>query len=326
MITPVYFCKRTHKFEHVDDLDEVSDLIKDKENLVWIDLNKPTSEELQKIAEEFNFHHLAMEDASQQHQRPKVDAYDNFYFVVFYSLSIADDENKFKATEIDMFMGENFLVTIHYEDVPALKEANKRWMNNADQINRDIGVLLYSLLDTMVDNYFPVLDNLIDQVEELEDLIFEENKGHQRNYIQTTLGIKRNLINMRRIAAPERDLLNVLTRRDSPIFSDKTNIYFQDVYDHLVRVTDSLDSYRDLLSGALDANLAVISNDLNKVMRTLTATSIILMTNALIAGIYGMNFENMPELKWEYGYFGVLALMVIITVSLYTFFKRKNWY
>ncbi len=326
MITPVYFCKRTHKFEHVDDLDEVSDLIKDKENLVWIDLNKPTPEELQKIAEEFNFHHLAMEDASQQHQRPKVDAYDNFYFVVFYSLSIADDENKFKATEIDMFMGENFLVTIHYEDVPALKEANKRWMNNADQINRDIGVLLYSLLDTMVDNYFPVLDNLIDQVEELEDLIFEENKGHQRNYIQTTLGIKRNLINMRRIAAPERDLLNVLTRRDSPIFSDKTNIYFQDVYDHLVRVTDSLDSYRDLLSGALDANLAVISNDLNKVMRTLTATSIILMTNALIAGIYGMNFENMPELKWEYGYFGVLALMVIITVSLYTFFKRKNWY
>lgn len=326
MITPVYFCKRSHKFEHVDNLDEVSELLKDKENLVWIDLNKPSPEELGKIAEEFNFHHLAIEDASQQHQRPKVDEYNNFYFVVFYSLSIDKGEDKFKATEIDMFMGENFLVTVHYEDCPALKEANKRWMSNADQINRDIGVLLYSLLDTLVDNYFPVLDNLIDQVEELEDLIFEEKKGHQRNYIQTTLGIKRNLITMRRIVAPERDLLNVLTRRDSPIFSEKTNIYFQDVYDHLVRVTDTLDSYRDLLSGALDANLAVISNDLNKVMRTLTAASIILMTDALIAGIYGMNFDILPELHWEYGYLYCLVLMVVISLALWTFFKRKNWF
>lgn len=326
MITPVYFCKRTHKFENVDDLDEVSELIKDKENLVWIDLNSPKEEELNKVAEEFNFHPLAVEDVMQQHQRPKVDEYENFYLVIFYALSISEGDTKFKATEIDMFMGENFLVTVHYEEIPDLKEAKKRWQSNADQINRDIGVLLYSLLDSLVDNYFPVLDNLIDQVEELEDLIFEERKGPQRNYIQTTLGIKRNLINMRRVVAPERDLLNILTRRDSPIFSEKTNIYFQDVYDHLVRVTDSLDSYRDLLSGALDANLAVISNDLNKVMRTLTAASIILMTNALIAGIYGMNFDNMPELKWQYGYVYCLVLMVVVSIGLWRLFKHLKWF
>jgi magnesium transporter len=326
MITPVYFCKRTHKFENVEDLDTVSELVKDKENLVWIDLNKPEEAELQKIAEEFNFHHLAIEDAGLQHQRPKVDEYDNFYFVVFYSLMIEESSKGFKATEIDMFMGENFLVTVHYTDIPALREANKRWQSNADQINRDIGVLLYSLLDTMVDEYFPVVDSLIDQVEELEDLIFDESKAYRRNYISTTLELKRNLINLRRIAAPERDLLNVLTRHDSPIFSEKTNIYFQDVYDHLVRVTDTLDSYRDLLSGALDANLAVISNDLNKVMRTLTAASIILMTDALIAGIYGMNFVDIPELKWAYGYPYCLALMVVVTLALWAFFKRKNWF
>jgi magnesium transporter len=326
MITPVYFCKRTHKFENVEDLDAVSELVKDKDNLVWIDLNKPGEAELQKIAEEFNFHHLAIEDAGLQHQRPKVDEYANFYFVVFYSLMIEESSKGFKATEIDMFMGENFLVTVHYADIPALSEANKRWQSNADQINRDIGVLLYSLLDTMVDEYFPVLDSLIDQVEELEDLIFDESKTYRRNYIATTLELKRNLINLRRIAAPERDLLNVLTRHDSPIFSEKTNIYFQDVYDHLVRVTDTLDSYRDLLSGALDANLAVISNDLNKVMRTLTAASIILMTDALIAGIYGMNFVDIPELKWAYGYPYCLALMVVVTLALWAFFKRKNWF
>lgn len=326
MITPIYFCKRTHKFEHVNNLDEVSDLLKDKDNLVWIDLNSPKDDELQKIAEEFNFHPLAVEDVTQQHQRPKVDEYENFYLVIFYSLSINEGETKFKATEIDMLMGENFLVTVHYEEIPALKEAKKRWQSNAAQIDRDIGVLLYSLLDTLVDDCFPVMDNLIDQVEELEDLIFEEKKGHQRNYTQTILGIKRNMINMRRIVAPERDLLNVLTRRDSPIFSNRTNYYFQDVYDHLVKVTDTLDSYRDLLSGALDANLAVISNDLNKVMRTLTAASIILMTDALIAGIYGMNFDWIPELKWQYGYFYCLVLMLFVSLGLWGLFKRLKWF
>ncbi len=131
---------------------------------------------------------------------------------------------------------------------------------------------------------------------------------------------------LRRVAAPERDVINILSRRDNPILSEKTRIYFQDVYDHLVRVTDAADNYRDFLNSAVDANLAVISNDLNKVMRTLTATSIILMTNALIAGIYGMNFENIPELKWQYGYFYCLGLMLTVSVGLYYFFKRKNWF
>ncbi len=326
MITPVFFCKQTQKFEYVDNLDEVSELVKEKGNLIWIDLNNPSADELKKIGEEFAFHPLALEDATGQHQRPKVDEYENFYLVVFYSLDYDLEANRFRATEIDMFMGENFLVTVHYREVPALKEAKKRWESNSYVINRDIGVLLYSLLDTLVDECFPVLDTIIDQVEELEDLIFQETKGRRHNYTQTILAIKRNLINLRRIVAPERDLLNVITRHDSPIFSEKSNFYFQDVYDHLVRVTDSVDSYRDLLSGALDANLAVISNDLNIVMRTLTACSIILMSDALIAGIYGMNFTNMPELSWQYGYPWCICLMVVVTGLIWWVFKRKKWF
>ncbi|MBN9391242.1 MAG: magnesium/cobalt transporter CorA [Chloroflexi bacterium] len=326
MITPVYFCKRTHEFGHVENLDEVSDLLEDKDNLIWIDMNKPTPDELNKIGEEFGFHPLALEDASGQHQRPKVDVYENFYFVVFYSISYEREGNHFQATEIDMFMGENFLVTVHYSDVPALKEAKKRWQSNATEINRDIGVLLYSLLDTLVDECFPVLDTIIDEVEELEELIFEDGRSRRQNYTQNILTVKRNLINLRRVVAPERDLLNVITRHDSPIFSEKTNIYFQDVYDHLVRVTDTVDSYRDLLSGALDANLAVISNDLNLVMRTLTAFSIILMTDALIAGIYGMNFSTMPELTWQYGYPYCIILMAVVSGLIWFYFKRKKWF
>lgn len=326
MITPIYFRKQTREFGHVENLDKVSDLLEDKNCLIWIDMNKPTPDELNKIGEEFAFHPLALEDASGQHQRPKVDIYDNFYFVVFYSLEYEKEDNRFQATEVDMFMGENFLVTVHYNEVPALKEAKKRWQNNSTEITRDIGVLLYSLLDTLVDECFPVLDTIIDEVEELEDMIFQETKGRRQNYTKTILAIKRNLINLRRVVAPERDLLNVLTRHDSPIFSDKTNIYFQDVYDHLVRVTDTVDSYRDLLSGALDANLAVISNDLNIVMRTLTAFSVILMSDALIAGIYGMNFNNMPELSWQYGYPYCIILMAVVSGLIWLFFKRKRWF
>jgi magnesium transporter len=326
MINPIY-CTRDHKFTSIDNVDIISDLLADKQNLLWIDLNSPSDQELQKMAEEFNLHPLAIEDAGKQHQRPKVDEYEGFYLVVFYQLEIDTKTFKLVAKELEMFMGQNYLLTVHYEEITALKEAEKRWQNNVAQMEKDIGVLLYSLLDTLVDGYFPVMDKLVDRIEELEEGIFSpKSRENNRDSISIMLELKRNLLTLRKIAAPERDLLNVLTRRDSPIFSEQTRVYFQDVYDHLVRVTDTADAYRDLLSSAVDANLAVISNDLNKVMRTLTAFSIILMTDALIAGIYGMNFENIPELHWQYGYFYCLIFMAAVSWLLYMFFKRKNWF
>jgi magnesium transporter len=328
MIKPLYLA-RDHKFTSLEDVNLISDLIADGRNLLWIDLHNPSAQELQKIAEEFELHPLAVEDASRQHQRPKVDEYPRFYFVVFYVLEINPATLQVTHKELDMFMGPNYLVTVHYEEIPALAEAGRRWQNNAEEIESDIGILLYSLIDTIVDDYFPVLDALVDRIEDLEDDLFNSKKGdgaRSRDHIASMLTLKRNLLTLRRIASPERDLLNILTRRDSPIFSEHTRVYFQDIYDHIVRVTDTIDAYRDLLSSAVDANLAVISNDLNKVMRTLTAASIILMTDALIAGIYGMNFDWMPELKWEYGYFYCLGLMLVVSLALYFVFKRKNWF
>lgn len=326
MIKPIY-CVKDHKFTSIDNVDLISDLLADKQSLLWIDLHDPSEQELRKMAEEFNLHPLAVEDAGKQHQRPKVDEYEDFYLVVFYQLELDPKTFKVVAKEVDLFMGQNYLLTVHYGEIPTLKEAEKRWQNNAAQMEKDIGVLLYSLLDTLVDGYFPVMDALVDRIEELEDGIFNPKVGaSNRDSITLMLELKRNLLTLRKIASPERDLLNVLTRRDSPIFSDQTRVYFQDIYDHLVRVTDTADSYRDLLSSAVDANLAVISNDLNKVMRTLTAFSIILMTDALIAGIYGMNFEIIPELHWQYGYFYCLILMAVISGLLYYYFKRKNWF
>jgi magnesium transporter len=314
-----------HVFTTIEDLDEVSQLIQDKNNLVWLDLQNSSPEELQKVADEFSFHPLAVEDASHPHQRPKIEEYDKFFLVIFYTIKLDDKHQHLHVQELAMFVGANYLVTVHEEPIRELEEAEKRWTRNADEMDRGIGVLVYSMLDTIVDNYFPVVDSLVDVAEDLEDFIFQGKAG-QAALTAQLLELKKLFLLMRKITAPERDVLNVLTNRDSPIFSERNLVYFRDVYDHIIRVSDTLDLYRDQLSSTLDANLSVASNDLNKVMRTLTATSIILMTDALIAGIYGMNFDNIPELHWPYGYFYALALMLGLSLFLFFIFKRRNWF
>jgi magnesium transporter len=258
--------------------------------------------------------------------------------------------------EISMFMGANYLITVHQEPIDELEEVVLRWQRNVEAITghdvpgldgatpaapqplappaprngaargaggeNGIGILLYSLLDTLVDNYFPVIDAIVDRIEDLEDQIFAHYTSAS---IQTIFTLKKDLLALRRVLAPERDVLNVLSRRDVPIFTGQTLIYFQDVYDHVVRITDSIDTYRDLLSSAIDLYLSMQSNRLNITVQTLTAASIILMALSLIAGIYGTNFDNIPELHWTYGYFGMLIAMALVAMLLYFFFKRKGW-
>ncbi|MEI6046117.1 MAG: magnesium/cobalt transporter CorA [Chloroflexota bacterium] len=318
-------CKSdTHLFSTIEDLNQISELRTDLNNLFWLDLYQPTEDELQQVAKEFNFHPLAVEDASHSHQRPKVEEYDNFFFVVFYAASLSEKRRNLEISELKMFMGENYLVTVHSQPVKELEEAERRWRRNAERMERGIGVMLYSLLDAIVDNYFPIVDNLVERSEVMEDQIFLGRAG-EANFTSKLLKLKKLFLQLRRLAGPERDVLNVLTNRDSPIFNETNLVYFRDIYDHLLRVSDTLDLYRDQVTSAMDANLAVVSNDLNKVMRTMTAASIILMTDALLAGIWGMNFENIPELKWEYGYFIALALMFGIDLVLYYLFKRRKW-
>jgi magnesium transporter len=324
MIKALQCESNTHQFHDVENINEISELRANKNHLLWLDLFDPTTTELQKVGEEFNFHPLAMEDASHSHQRPKIEEYEDFFFVVFYSVAWNPKKRSMNICELKMFMGENYLVTVHQKPVAELEEAEQRWRRNAAQMERGIGVLLYSLLDAIVDHYFPIVDAMVERAEQMEDQIFQGMAG-QRDFTEKLLHLKKLFLQLRRIAGPERDVLNVLTNRDSPMFSETNLIYFRDIYDHLLRVADTLDLYRDQISSTMDANLAVVSNNLNVVMRTLAGASIILMTDALIAGIYGMNFDNMPELHWPLGYFGALALMVGVSVLLYFAFKRRGW-
>jgi magnesium transporter len=332
----------TRAYFDIDDPEGLRHAANDDTVHIWLDLSHPSAEEMDYLAERLHLHPLAVEDALTGHQRPKIEEYEGFFFLVFYALAqqtraangpetatttggaIIDGDGSVKTQELRVFIGKHYLLTVHDEPIPALDEAERRWRRNAQQAEWGVGILLYSLLDSIVDQYFPVLDALVERAEDLDERIFA-SRIRERGFTFDLLSLKRTFLELRRVISPERDVLNVLTNRDSPVFNQRTLVYFRDVYDHVARVSDTLDLYRDQLTSTMDASLAIASNDLNVVMRTLTAVTIILMSASLIAGIYGMNFVNIPELHWGFGYFYALALMATIGLALWYYFKRVHW-
>ncbi len=246
----------------------------------------------------------------------------SYYFVIFHAAAYNPAEDHIETHPIGLFIGPNYLVTIHSGMIRHVRDTLARWRAPRSPLGHHIGALVHALLDAMVDDYFPLMDQVADRVEELEDTIFTH---FDERSIETMFRLKKDLLAMRRIVAPERDVLNVLLRRQLPIFEPEDVAYLQDVYDHIVRVTDNIDTYRDLLSTALDSYLSLQSNKLNQIMKTLTVASIILMTAALITGFYGQNFRFFPDLDFRLGSFWSLILMGITTIALVVYFRRKRW-
>lgn len=311
-----------------ENISDISELLKQPDVVLWLDLEHPDPKEIEILREEFNFHPLSIEDSIHAQQRPKIESYESYYFFVFYAIgwgrstSESDEKERVQAQQVAMFAGQNYLVTVHQRSVGEITDTQRRWQTNRNVIGQGIGGLTYTLLDALVDNYFPVIDQLADRVELIEQEIFEKFRDE---VITDIFGLKKDLLNLRRVVSPSRDVLNIMLRREMPVFDDHTLLYLTDVYDHIVRVTDSIDTYRDLLSSALDGYLSMASNRMNQTMRVLTASSIILMTMALVGAIYGMNFKFMPELDWPFGYAWSLFLMLTLGAGLAIFFKRKGW-
>ncbi|WP_025745661.1 magnesium/cobalt transporter CorA [Kallotenue papyrolyticum] len=313
-------CRRPGQFLTNVDPAQISELRRQHDTILWLDLLAPSVAELRLLQEEFGFHPLAIEDAARPAQRPKVDSYDHYYFVVFYCLRM--DVDRLSITPIYLFIGHNYLVTVHHAPVPQIAETLRRWRAPDSPLGQDIGALIYALLDAIVDEYFPLMDAVADRAENLEERIFDR---FDEGVLQAIFQLKKDLLQLRRVIAPERDVLNVMLRRDIPVFDQQDVTYLQDVYDHLLRTLDAVDTYRDLLSSALDSFLSMQSNRLNQVVKALTIASIILMSVTLVAGIYGMNFRYMPELEWRYGYAWALGLMAAIALGLILFFRRIRW-
>jgi magnesium transporter len=241
--------------------------------------------------------------------------------MVLYEAELVEGRH-LELRELSIFLGQNYLVTVHSQPIRAISAAERLWREWSDLAERGTGLLAYLLIDAIVDDYLPLLDTLSDRMDDLEDEIFEEFTS---GAIEEIFRIKKQLLFLRRAVTPLRDVFNTLLRREQPIFSRETHIYFQDVFDHLIRVADTIDTLRDMLSSTMDAYLSVSGNRMNMVMKRLTSISAILMSVTLVSSIYGMNFEHMPELRWQFGYVGVLLAMLLIGLAIYYYFRKIKW-
>jgi magnesium transporter len=317
-----------------DELTSVDQLLATKGVLVWLDVTDPGAEQIELLRNEFDLHPLAEEDLQLRNQRPKVDSYPGQQVVVTYEVLPADAsghrplvpglEGKPSLGEIHLFAGAGYLVSVHWGSSAAIEAVRHRYVKRADSVGRSVGGLLYTILDAVVDGYFPLLDEMSEEIDDLEDRIVA---GHQETgTLRELLDVKRSLLELRRILAPQRDVANSLLRRDVELIEDESVPYYQDLYDHLVRVLDQLDLYRDLIAAVLEANLSVTSNNLNAIMKRLTAFTVVLMVPTLLAGIYGMNFHGMPELSWPVGYPLALGVMGVLMGAIAIYFWRKDWF
>jgi magnesium transporter len=336
MIT-VTVCNHNKHFSDVEpNLKAILNYTEDKQNLVWVDVCEPTKEENEAILKVFSQHPLLLDFIESPDVRPKLYRFeDNLFLMIFYTISFTK-EHAIETKKLTLVMGDNWLLTVHPERLALLDEAEKRWGLNTHEIERSIWVLVYSVLDTLVDSYSDIIDILLKHVDELESKLihfsrkkikdYANNKNVRPNYAVASFAAKKKLLTIRNFLVSAKDTITSFNNFDSQLHSKASGIYFDYVEDHISQMLGNININIEQLNSAVNANLAIISNDLNTIMRTLTATSIIIASGTLIAGIYGMNFEVMPELKWELGYPLALLVMVLVGVGIYLLLKWREWF
>ena len=309
--------------------DHLADLIDPKHALLWVDCVDPTESELDSLTKQLEISHLAAEDLHHGDQRTKLEHYHDHFHVAVHDCVLVEDI--LTTREIDIVFGDGWLLSVRQpSDDPArpaafaLDPVIRRFeMERSEEEAWDEGFLLWSFLDVIVDRYFDVADRFDDRLDDVEEIVFSTTRGD--DIPKEVFDLRRGMVHFRRAVAPLREVLAQLLRREAECLGDEAIVHMQDVYDHVLRVTDWIETQRDLLTGLLEADLAVVSNRMNQVMKRMTSWGAILLGSTLIAGIYGMNFKNMPELGWAFGYPAAIGSMLVLTVTLYIWFKRRDW-
>jgi magnesium transporter len=288
----------------------------------WIGLYEPTEEEFDSIQREFSLHELAVEDAIKAHQRPKLEVYDDTLFVVLKPARYVDAEEVVETGEIHLFVSEAFVVAVRHGEASSLKDARKRLEGRRDLVAAGTGGVLYAIVDKVVDDYEPVVEGLEQDIQQIEAQVFSDDRTNPAERIYK---MEREVLEFSRAVTPLTPAIDRLARGHFALIDDNLNEYFRDVHDHLLREGQRIDGFRDLLSSALQANLTQVGVRQNEDMRRITAWVAILAVPTAVAGIYGMNFEHMPELRWTYGYPAVLLVTLAICAVLYRRFRRSGW-
>jgi magnesium transporter len=301
----------------------IDDWHRDSDEKLWVDIQEPVQEVIEPLLEErFGFHELAAEDTLSPNTLPKYDSFSNYDFFIFRTVDVNLSEHQSETYKIAAFLGSNFLFTVHRRPMRAIDDIRNRLAGDRRLIERGPDFLLYSVVDQMVDAHFPLVEQIEEAVDDLQDRIFESADDL---HLDELLHLKRDLGVLRRHTLPQRELLNQISRGDARFVQRQHLIYFRDVYDHMFRISETIDVDRDQMTATMDAYLSVVANRTNETMKVLTIFSAIMLPLTLIAGIYGMNFDHMPELRWLHGYPFALGLMISIALLMIGWFWRKGW-
>jgi magnesium transporter len=303
-------------------VDRLGELLADQKSQLWLDISDPGPAEVALLHREFGFHELALEDVTRAHERPRCDAYSGYYFIVVYAAEHTGDA--LMPRELNLFWGENYLVTIHRRPaavLAVLEEARRRWELNESRSTSGVACLVYTLFESLVDGYFVVQDRVQKRIEGIEEAIFKGAEGAAADLFR----LRKELLRVPRLLAPTSHILAEVLRRDRAL-PDTLRPYFADVQDHAVHVLAELDTYRDLLGAALDTSVFYAFNRLGKIMQRLTAITLIILVPNFVASVYGMNFDRTyPPGDWEYGFVAVVAFLACMIAWGFIHSRILRW-
>jgi len=309
-------------------LEKIPQALQDAKGLLWLDFCNEQSETSEPILRGFGFHPLAIDDALEEMHSPKLDDWGNYLYIVFNYITLKRDNGLLKpgVDELDVFLGSNYVVTHHDLSIPSIDETWNACQRDHRHIHSGPDHLLYRMIDNLVMDYMPMVEQVDAEIDELEDQVFSRPTP---DTLERLFGLKRVLLAMRRILTPQREVLNKLARDDYSMIDPKDRVFFRDVYDHLVRLHNLNESMRDLVSGALDTYLSVINNRMNDVMKTLTIITTLFMPISFVAGFFGMNFflPDVPITTWmgHPVFYLVLALIVLVPATMFRWMHIRTW-
>lgn len=296
------------------------------DGLLWVDIDAGAGREAGEplLRDVFHFHPLTIDDAyNSLIDPPKVDDYGDYLFVIVHDVQYDAAEQRLRTAELDLYIGPNYVVSVHRQHVRAIEEVRRRAENHALVLDRGAGFLAHALFDVVVDDFHPVVEAIDDQVAVIEEAVLAKPT---RETLEEVLLLKRNAQRLKRSILPQRDVANRFARGEYPrIVGDASLMYFRDIYDHTVRVEETIETVRELADSALNTYLSSVNNRLNETMKTLAIATVIGMPLTIVAGIYGTNFGNVPEYDWRYGYPSMLIAMVVIIVALLAWFRARRW-
>jgi len=304
-------------------MEQIRNFLATGEGLLWVDTEDVTNEDAELLSNVFGFHPLTVADCiSKNIHQPKIDDFDSYLFVIVHGINYHIESEVVETTELALFLGKNYVVTSHDVPMRSVSSMLDRVRKDGRPMRRGVDFLIHDLIDALVDNIMPTIDEMNDQSATIEAEALHEPK---RETLMSILQLKRSILALTRVILPQREIINGLSRGEYALISERARIYYRNIYDHLLRIEMLTYNLRDMVESALSTYLSSVSNRMNEVMKVLTLIATIFIPLTFITGIYGMNFANMPELEWRYGYFIILIVMAVIGISLVVYFRRKSW-